>query len=131
MRKPCILLAEDNADQRELFIYLLEIEGFEVRSVTNGKEALAELQRGPLDCNPPDLILTDIAMPEMSGLDLVKAVREKEEYSHVPIVVMTNFEKGYLTWAWAAGANGTLAKPFSAEDLHAVILNVLPTSREH
>lgn len=95
MKKQCVLLAEDNEEQREVCRLLLQMQGFEVTSVTNGKEALAELQR-----SQPDVLLTDIGMPEMDGLELLQVVKEKEELAHVPVVVMTGFEKGYLTWAW-------------------------------
>lgn len=126
MRKLCVLVAEDNEDQRHLYTMMLRIQGFEVRSVANGKEALKELQR-----SPPDVVLTDISMPDMDGMELLKLVKETEELAHVPIVVMTGFEKGYLTWAWAAGANETIAKPFTPEDLYTAILSVLPASPGH
>lgn len=126
MYSPSILLAEDNDDQRELFTRMLTLKGYEVRPVANGKDALAELQR-----SQPDVILTDIAMPDMDGLEFVRLVRENEALTDVPIIVMTAFEKGYLTWAWAAGANGALAKPFAPDDLYMAILKVLPQSRGH
>ncbi len=126
MAKLCILMAEDDADQRELYTYILEMNGFEVRSVANGKEAFAELHQ-----NPPDLILTDIAMPEMSGLELMKAVREDDEFSHVPIILMSSFEGGSLTLSWIEGASGVIAKPFQPDDLFETILKVLPASRGH
>lgn len=121
MRKWCVLLAEDDADQRELFTLILEMNGFEVHSVADGKEALDELQR-----TAPDLILTDIGMPRIDGLELVKLVKQREELAHVPIIVMTSFGGGYLTWAWAAGANGMLAKPFAEEELCTTIAQFLP-----
>lgn len=124
MGKPYILIAEDDDDQRELYTRMLEMQGFKVKSVASGKEVLEELQK-----TPPDVILTDIGMPEMDGLELITRVKEK--LADIPVVVMSSFQKGYLTWARAAGANGTIAKPFSAEDLYTAILEVLPPSTEH
>lgn len=83
------------------------MRSFEVRAVTNGKDALSELQQ-----SLPDLILADIAMLVMNDLELVKQIKSKSSMAKVPIVVMTAFKKGYLTWAWAAGANELLAKHF-------------------
>lgn len=124
MGKPYILIAEDDDDQRDLYTHMLEMQGFKVKSVASGKEVLEELQK-----NRPDVILTDIGMPGMDGLELITRVKEK--LADIPVVAMTSFQKGYLTWAWAAGANGTIAKPFSAEDLYTAILEVLPLSTEH
>ena len=126
MRKSYVLLAEDDADQRELFTLMLEEKGFEVHSVANGKEALAELQR-----SVPDLILTDIQMPEMNGLDLVWQVKHHAKFVDVPIIVMTCNNKEYLKVASTMGANGTIAKPFDEEDLFTAILQVLPESEGH
>ena len=119
MGKPYILIAEDDDDQRELYTQMLEMEGFKVNSVASGKEVLEVLQQ-----SHPDVILTDIGMPEMDGLELIRRV--KEQLADIPVVVMTSFQKGYLTLARAAGASGTITKPFSAEDLYTAILEVLP-----
>lgn len=70
-------------------------------------------------------------MPAMDGLELVQRVKEYAAFAQVTIVVMTGSEFGYLTWAWSKGANETLAKPSSPEDLFTAILNVLPESRGH
>lgn len=126
MKKLCILIAEDNEDQRELFTLMLIMGGFEVRSVTNGKEALAELQR-----SLPDVILTDISMPEMNGLELVRSVKSQKAFAEVPIVVMSAFDRSYLKWAATMGANATISKPFEQDDLFTTILKVLPESLGH
>lgn len=120
MRKFSILVVEDNEVQRELYTLLLEMEGFAVTAVTDGQAALAELQY-----RLPDVILTDIAMPDMDGLELVKFIRDNEKFTHIPIVVMTAFNSYYLKWADCVGANRTIAKPFEPEDLFATILQVL------
>lgn len=121
MNKRCVLMAEDDDTQRELFTFMLATAGFDVRPVATGKAALAELKR----CQP-DVILTDIMMPDMDGLELVRLVKEKAQFAHIPIVVMTAFGKGYLSQAWAIGAQATLPKPFEPEDLFMAIMQVLP-----
>jgi CheY-like chemotaxis protein len=126
MAKRYILIAEDDAAQRELYTLILEFEGYEVKSVSNGREALEEIQR-----KAPDLILTDIGMPEIDGLELIQLVKEQKALADIPVVVMTSFQKGYLTWAWAAGAKGAIAKPFSPEDLFTAIREALPERSGH
>ena len=121
MSKRCVLVAEDDDSQRELFTFMLTTAGFDVRPVATGSAALAELKRWQ-----PDVILTDIMMPDMDGLELVQLVKGKADLSHIPIVVMTAYGKGYLSQAWALGAQGTIAKPFAPEDLFMALLQVLP-----
>ncbi|MFN7926800.1 MAG: response regulator [Blastocatellia bacterium] len=126
MKKPCVLVAEDNENQRELYSLLLELNGFEVKAVANGREALEELES-----YTPDLVLTDIAMPEMSGLELVEQVRRNQALSRLPIIVMTSFDRYYLHWAECVGADGTLRKPIDPEDLFTMILQLLPEHSGH
>ncbi|HEX4945887.1 MAG TPA: response regulator [Blastocatellia bacterium] len=126
MQKTCVLVAEDNDDQRELYTLFLELNGFEVKAVANGKEALQALEN-----NCPDVILTDIAMPEMTGLELIERVRSHQKLSQIPIIVITDFDRHYLEWALCLGANETLSKPLDPEDLFMAIFHVLPERVGH
>lgn len=123
MRKQIVLVVEDNENERELYTLLLEMKGFKVKSVDTGQGALAELQR-----DPPDIILTDIAMPNMNGLDLVRQIKSRTELASIPIIVMTAFDDHYLKWAECMGATKTISKPFEPDDLFMTILKVLPES---
>jgi CheY-like chemotaxis protein len=86
MRRLKILLVEDDDDLRALYNYMLAAVGYKVKAVRNGLEALAEIQ-----VNRPDVIVTDIIMPGLSGLDLIMAVRSNDELADLPVVAITSF----------------------------------------
>jgi CheY-like chemotaxis protein len=79
-----VLVVDDDADNRELVLELLQHEGFAASSAENGAVALSLLENG-LD---PDLILTDLLMPVMSGWDLCEAVKSKPHWQSIPIIVL-------------------------------------------
>ncbi len=100
---------------------ILELEGFEVLSAKDGMEALEKIKDGL----KPDLIITDVNMPRMGGLDFIKNVRPILKF--VPILVLTtesDIEK--RTEAKNMGATGWLVKPVDGKDLMNVIKQVLP-----
>jgi len=110
-----VLLAEDNPVNQAVALRHLQKAGHEVIIANNGREALAQLA-----CQPVDLILMDIQMPEMGGVEATQAIRaaEKDTGRHIPIIAltahaMTGDREQYL----AAGMDGYLAKPVRAEDL--------------
>jgi CheY-like chemotaxis protein len=78
------MVVDDDADNRELMLTLLESEGFIASSAENGAEAISLLEKG-LD---PDLILTDLLMPVMSGWDLCEALKTKLAWQSIPVVVL-------------------------------------------
>lgn len=79
-----IMLVEDDDVTRSLLATLLRKAGWQVQSAENGKIALEQL-----DVIKPDLILTDLMMPEMDGFELIKKLKEHQEWQHLPIVVLT------------------------------------------
>jgi CheY-like chemotaxis protein len=79
-----VMVVDDDADNRELVLALLDQEGFVATSAENGAEAIALLEKG-LD---PDLILTDLLMPVMSGWDLCEALKSKLAWQSIPIIVL-------------------------------------------
>jgi CheY-like chemotaxis protein len=101
-----VLLVEDDDDLRILYSYMLASAGYKVKAVRNGLEALAEIQ-----VDRPDVILTDIIMPGLSGLDLIVAVRSNDELADLPVVAITSFGENLKEAARAAGATDTLDKP--------------------
>jgi CheY-like chemotaxis protein len=110
-----ILLAEDNPVNQRVAVRILEKHGYRVAVAANGREALESLERRAYD-----LVLMDIHMPEMTGLEAAAAIRAREKLSgeHVPIIALTAGEvdadrEKYL----AAGMDGYVAKPFHATDL--------------
>lgn len=90
-----VLVVDDDGDNRELLVELLETEGYSATSAENGSLALATLEDG-LD---PDLILTDLQMPVMSGWDLCEHVKQDPRLRSIPIVLlcgMAGQERGRL-----------------------------------
>ena len=79
-----ILIAEDSPTQAEHLRYILEKRGFKVWAVANGKEALESLKR-----QKPDIVVTDILMPEMSGYELCKRIRSDSDLKDVPVIIVT------------------------------------------
>ncbi len=110
--KPVILLADDNADMREYVSGLLAGR-FELVQAGTGKDALAQAER-----RLPDLVLTDIMMPEMDGFGLLAALRQNPATRTVPVIMLSARagEEARIDGI-DAGADDYLTKPFSAREL--------------
>jgi PAS domain S-box-containing protein len=114
-RRLCVLLAEDNLVNQKLALRLLERRGHAVTVAGNGREALAALQRQPFD-----VVLMDVQMPDMDGLEAAAAIRRDEHKTgtHVPIIAMTAYAmKGDRERCLAAGMDGYISKPIRASEL--------------
>ncbi len=120
-RKPVILVVDDELQILRVMRASLPLHGFEVRTAPGGKEALDEIQK-----EMPDLIVLDLAMPEMPGLDVCFSIRE---FSSVPIVVLSAIgaESDKVT-ALDLGADDYVTKPFAMNELLARIRAVLRRS---
>ena len=105
MRKR-VLVAEDFIDNRRLLKFLLEKCGYDVLEAENGFEAvkLAASAR-------PDLILMDIAMPVMDGIQATQAIRKQDDLKEIPIVAVTAYGDFYRERALEAGCNDVIQKP--------------------
>jgi signal transduction histidine kinase len=107
-----ILLADDNADMRNYVLRLLE-PYFEVRAVSDGKAALAAARS-----DPPDLVLSDVMMPEMDGGTLVAALRQDPITHTIPVVLLSaRAGEEAVVAGLETGADDYLVKPFSAREL--------------
>ena len=117
-----ILVIEDDEQFLGFVAELLTNEGFDVIKAENGKEGIKVVEK-----NEPDLILTDLLMPEKDGVRVISEVRSK--YSHIPIIAMSGgqsvFSPVFLEAASSLGAAQTLTKPFSDEELIESINSVL------
>ncbi len=114
-----ILLAEDNAVNRKLALLMLEKAGYAAKTVENGKEALRALQEDVFD-----LVLMDVQMPVMDGVEATRKIRKMEEKTggHVPIVALTaNAMKGDRERYLKAGMDDYMTKPFKWELLRRII----------
>ncbi|HEY7492575.1 MAG TPA: GAF domain-containing protein, partial [Candidatus Tectomicrobia bacterium] len=118
-----VLLAEDNVVNQRLATRLMEKRGHTVVVVSTGREALAALAQESFD-----LVLMDVQMPDMDGLEATAAIRrwEQETSIHVPIVAMTaHTMQGDAERCRAAGMDGYVSKPMKPEDLYAAIDSAL------
>jgi DNA-binding response OmpR family regulator len=106
-----ILVVDDDFLVRDLLVRFLSLRGYHVWSAKEGAEALALA----VECKP-DLILLDLAMPGMSGLEVLRSLREKE-YNGGVIILTSHHREGLLTEAWAMGPQEVLGKPVDLERL--------------
>jgi PAS domain S-box-containing protein len=119
-----ILLAEDDEFSAQLMDKLLGRRGHRVRLASNGREALALAEQGFFD-----LMLLDMHMPELDGIAVVRAVRERERVAggHLPVIALTaRSQKEDRERCLAAGVDDFLTKPISAADLLAAIDRLMP-----
>jgi len=122
-----ILLAEDNPVNQKLALRLLEKRGHNVTIAANGTQALAALKKRPYD-----LVLMDVQMPEMDGLEATVHLRQLEQLSgqHQPIVAMTALAiKGDRDRCFAAGMDGYISKPIHPQELDDVLDKYLAMNR--
>lgn len=108
------LIVDDSRPIRRIESEVLKELGFETSDACDGKQALERLKSGPL----PDVVLVDWNMPEMDGLEFIKAVRSEASYSGmVVLMVTTETETDQMLRALSAGADEYLMKPFQKESL--------------
>jgi len=118
-----ILVVDDSVTMVMSLKTTLTLNGYQTESAANGREALDKLQAG----FKPDLIVTDINMPVMGGMELIRKVRTMPGLKFVPILTLTTeSELAKKAEGKLAGATGWLVKPVSGNDLVATIRKVLP-----
>jgi signal transduction histidine kinase len=119
-----VLLADDNADMRE-YIHRMLSEHFEVESVSDGVQAFQKACE-----HPPDLVLTDVMMPELDGFGLLKALRENAGTSTLPVILLSaRAGEEARVEGIEAGADDYLVKPFTGRELLARVTTHLAMSR--
>lgn len=111
-----ILVVDDERSMRESLQILLSRKGYKVVTAENGREGIRELEK-----SKPDVVLTDISMPDMEGIEFLKAIRSNDK--DLPVIVMSGHAMGtkFLKAAAFLGATATLKKPFSAAALYEAI----------
>ena len=116
-----ILIVEDNELNMKLFHDLLEVHGYETLQTKNGNEVL-DLAR----THSPDLILMDIQLPEVSGLEVTKWIKADEELRSIPVIAVTAFAmKGDEEKIRSGGCEAYIAKPISISNFLQTIEKVL------
>ena len=116
-----ILAVDDSASMRQMVAFTLKGAGYNVIEAVDGKDALEKAKSGGAD-----VVLTDVNMPNMDGIELVRQLRQLPKYKFTPMLLLTT-ESGADKKAQgkAAGATGWLVKPINPEQLLATIAKVL------
>jgi len=116
-----IMTVDDSASVRMMVNFTLRELGYEIIEAENGKEALKKLEKKHIH-----MMITDINMPEMDGISLVKKVRQNPDYKFIPIIMLTTESQVEKKNAGKqAGATGWIVKPFKPDQLAAVVKRVL------
>ncbi len=116
-----ILIVDDSESIREVLIFTLENAGYKVVAAVDGLDALHLLYGKKFD-----LILTDLHMPNMDGIALIKEVRKMDEYKYTPILYLTTESQQTIkNEARAAGATGWIIKPFMSDKLISAIAKII------
>jgi|SRR5262245_30715712 len=112
MEQSRVLLVEDDSATRNLYALFLTSEGFKVKVVRNGVEALIELQE-----SVPDVILVDIGVPTIDGIQLISIIRNRTDLANITVIALTAYDNILLEHALSAGANKAVTKPTDLESL--------------
>lgn len=121
MNNYLILVAEDERDIRDLIVFTLQINGFSVVGVPDGKAAVKKATE-----IKPDLILLDVRMPRMTGLEACRVLKQQESTRDIPVIFLS--AKGQAEDIKAGlqmGAEAYFLKPFAPEELPRRILKIL------
>ena len=118
-----VLVVDDSPTMRQMVAFTLTSAGYQVVEAGNGKEAVGKVNGGA----KPDLVVTDLNMPEMDGITLINEIRKMPALKFTPILMLTTEASDDKKKAGqAAGATGWIVKPFNPEQMMAVIKKVLP-----
>ncbi|HVN84048.1 MAG TPA: response regulator [Candidatus Binatia bacterium] len=119
-----ILVVEDDADNRRIVTKVLSVEGYTVVEATDGYEAIAKTQ-----AERPDLILMDLALPNMDGWEATRRIKADPELKHIPVIALTAFAmRGDEEQARAAGCDDYVPKPARPMVIRAIVKKYLPDS---
>ena len=121
LSKPLVLVVEDEAALATMLRYNLEKQGYRVEEAADGQEALLRIAE-----TQPDLVLLDWMLPQLSGIEVCRRLRGRQETRNVPIIMLTaRGEEGDRVRGLDAGADDYVSKPFSPTELVARIRAVL------
>ncbi|MSQ69134.1 MAG: response regulator [Gammaproteobacteria bacterium] len=118
---PSILAVDDSASMRQMVSFTLKGAGYDVIEAIDGQDAL-----GKARTKQADVVLTDLNMPNMDGIQLIRELRKLPQYKFTPMLLLTTESAGDIkTEGKAAGATGWLVKPFNPDQLLATLKKVL------
>lgn len=117
-----ILVLEDDPDIMRILLHTLKAAGYVVIPAYGGEDALKKVK-----AQLPDLILTDLSMPKMSGVEVIETLKQDPETAHIPVVAVTAYVwDGLAQSAGQVGCDGFIAKPFSTKHLLKEVEKYLP-----
>jgi two-component system, chemotaxis family, chemotaxis protein CheY len=117
-----IMTVDDSASVRQMVTFALKEAGFNVLEASDGREAV-----GRLTSEPVDMVITDLNMPNMDGIELIRWLRGNSGTRFIPVVMLTTeSQEASKEQGKAAGATGWIVKPFKPDQLLAVVRKVLP-----
>ncbi|MCS6944575.1 MAG: response regulator [Sutterellaceae bacterium] len=120
-----ILIADDEPNIVTALEFLLHRAGYEVRSVSNGADALAQVE-----AFAPDLVLIDIMMPQASGYEVCQKIRERPQWNHIKVVIVSaKGREAEVSKGLSLGADLYVTKPFATQELIAAIDRLLGNAR--
>ena len=111
-----VLVVEDYEDTRNFMKFLLESYGYKVFEATDGQEAVESVKR-----HFPDLVLMDMAMPQMDGLTATRIIRGDSETANLPIIALTAHGESYYKKAIEAGCDDLINKPLDFDKLDTIL----------
>ncbi len=118
-----ILVVEDTPSELELMVHYLRDSGCTVISAVTAQEAMEKAAQ-----HRPDVIITDVVMPGMSGFELCRNLKKQPETAHVPIVICTSKNQDIdRLWGMKQGANAYLTKPYTRDQLVQAVMTVMRT----
>ncbi len=120
-----ILIIEDNADTRLALHHYFTNAGYDVPTAVDGEEGIYMAK-----AEKPDLIITDIAMPKLDGMEMIKQIRSQPEIAKIPILIFTAVSSLNSDEAVEAGANRVFFKPFEFNGLREVVREMLHQSND-
>jgi two-component system chemotaxis response regulator CheY len=116
-----IMTVDDSASVRQMVSFTLQAAGYEVLTAVDGRDALGKLQGGAVQ-----MVITDLNMPNLDGIGLIRQLRADAKYKFIPIIMLTTESQVEKKQEGkAAGATGWIVKPFQPEQLIAVVKKVL------
>lgn len=118
-----ILVVEDNNDARDLIESILRLERFDVVHAGDGEQGLEQAHK-----ESPDLVITDLSMPRMPGVEMIKKLRATTQFKNVPILAITSHGMEKAMEAMKAGADRALARPVENHLLIAFVMDLLSKS---
>lgn len=116
-----IMTVDDSASVRQMVAFTLKGAGYDVVEAVDGKDALGKLKGSPVD-----MVITDLNMPNMDGITLIKSIRAEAALKFLPIVMLTTeSQDSKKKEGKSAGATGWIVKPFKPDQLLSVVKKVL------